>query len=420
MQNVRLPISRCWRLADGLRKFRNRHFFALDVLILSVTPLIALLLRIDQLTGVAFYQPVLIVYTLSALTLRLFIFYRSGLYARYWRFASLDELLLVAAAVCIASTVLFFGFSILAPLLLADGPSWRLLPRSIPLVDGLLALLFVGGNRLSVRLSERWRRHAPDSAATHVIIVGAGDTGSSSLREIKTHPQLGLKVVGFVDDDLAKIGMTIHGAQVLGTCDQIPELVTQHAVDQIFIAMPSAPGKEVRRIVQICEQVGVQAKMIPALHELFEGHFSIDLVRNIELEDLLRREAVSINTQAVTELLCGRRVLVTGGGGSIGGELCRQILACQPARLTIVGHGENSVFEIHKELQALAGSQTEIQTVIADVRFAGRILHVFQQEQPHVVFHAAAHKHVHLMEQHPTEAVVNNILGTKNVLEAAQ
>ncbi|MEZ4661311.1 MAG: nucleoside-diphosphate sugar epimerase/dehydratase [Caldilineaceae bacterium] len=421
MQNVRLPFPRCWRLADALRHFRNRHFLALDLFILSLTPLMALLLRIDQLASVAAYQTVLILYTVSALAIRLFIFYRSGLYARYWRFASLDELLLVGAAVCLSSTLLFGLFSILLPLHLVDVEPLQLLPRSIPLIDGLLALLFVGGNRLSVRLTERWRRGSPDGAATRVAIVGAGDTGSTSLREIKTHPQLGLKVVGFVDDDPVKAGMTIHGAPVLGGCDQIPELVSQHAIDQIFIAMPSAPGKEVRRILHMCEQVGVQAKMIPALHELFEGHFSIDLVRNIELEDLLRRAPVRIDTQAVSELLRGRRVLVTGGGGSIGGELCRQILACGPERLTIVGHGENSVFEIHKELQTLKGAkQTEIQTVIADVRFAGRILRVFQQEQPHVVFHAAAHKHVHLMEQHPTEAVINNILGTKNVLQAAQ
>jgi len=226
--------------------------------------------------------------------------------------------------------------------------------------------------------------------------------------------------------------MRIRGLPVLGDRSDLPDLVGEHKIDQVVIAMPTAPGKAIRDVVAICEQAGIPAKTMPGMYELLGGQVSISQLRNVEIEDLLRREPVHTDIAAVQELLRGRCVLVTGGGGSIGSELCRQIMRCKPSKLVIVGHGENSVFLIHQELQRAGGARlapgvngqapavrTEIVPVIADVRFAERLHSIFEQHRPQIVFHAAAHKHLPLMEDNPSEAITNNVLGTRNVLEAA-
>jgi FlaA1/EpsC-like NDP-sugar epimerase len=252
------------------------------------------------------------------------------------------------------------------------------------------------------------------------------------VREMNANPQVGLDPIGFVDDDPHKHGMRIRGLPVLGDRSALPYLVEQHKIDQVIIAMPTAPGKAIREVLAICERAGIPAKTMPGMYELLGGQVSVSQLRNVEIEDLLRRDPVTTDIAAVQHLLRGRRVLITGGGGSIGGELCRQILRCQPSRLVIVGHGENSVFEIQQELRrttraSTAGSangarqtpQPEVVAVIADIRFAERLRSVFEQHRPQVVFHAAAHKHLPLMEENPSEAITNNVLGTRNVLDAS-
>jgi FlaA1/EpsC-like NDP-sugar epimerase len=239
-----------------------------------------------------------------------------------------------------------------------------------------------------------------------------------------TSRHLGLHVVGFVDDDPQKQRLSIHNVPVLGKRTDVPALVKNHAIDQIVIAIPSAPGRDVREIVQICEGAGIMPRTVPGIYELIEGSVSLTHLRPIEIEDLLRRDPVQTDSAAVRELLHGKRVLVTGGGGSIGSELCRQILRARPARLILLGHGENSVFEIQNELLRECRKQQlppeTIHGIIADVRFGERILTIFRQLRPEIIFHAAAHKHVPLMEENPAEAITNNVLGTRNILAAAR
>jgi FlaA1/EpsC-like NDP-sugar epimerase len=252
------------------------------------------------------------------------------------------------------------------------------------------------------------------------------------VREMNANPQVGLHPIGFADDDPEKHGTRIRGLPVLGDRNALPLLVEQHKIDQVIIAMPTASGKAIREVLAICEHTGVPTKTMPGMYELLGGQVSVSQLRNVQIEDLLRRDTVETNIVAVQELLQGRCVLVTGGGGSIGSELCRQILRCRPARLVIVGHGENSIFEIQQELQrSVYGAsgrrangwqpspQPEIVSVIADIRFSDRLTSIFQQHQPQIVFHAAAHKHLPLMEENPGEAITNNVLGTRNVLDAA-
>ena len=419
-----------------LLRLRNRHFLLLDALILCVTPTLALMLRVDGAQALETYAPGLLLYTAVALLIRLALFYLLGLYARYWRYASIDELIQIVTAGVVSTMLVvavFFGVRIPA-LGICDAlePACAL-PRSIPFIDALLVVLAVGATRFSVRAAamhtQRGRRNR---SLERVLIVGAGEAGTMIVREMNANPQLGLDPAGFVDDDPEKHGTRIRGLPVLGDRNALPYLVEEHKIDQVIIAMPTAPGKAIREVLAICEHAGVPAKTMPGMYELLGGQVSVSQLRNVQIEDLLRRDAVETDIAAVQELLQGRCVLVTGGGGSIGSELCRQILRCRPARLVVVGHGENSIFEIQQELQrAVNGagrrrandrqpsSPPEIVAVIADIRFADRLTNIFQQHRPQIVFHAAAHKHLPLMEENPGEAITNNVLGTRNVLQAA-
>ncbi len=419
---------------DLLLRLRNRHFLLLDALILCATPALALMLRVDGIQVLATYASALLLYTAAALSIRLAIFYGFGLYSRYWRYASIGELTQITAAV-LASTIVIVAIFFLIRL-----PSLGIcdtveaacaLPRSIPFIDAMLVVLAVGATRFSVRTADLYlQRGRAGQPTQRALIMGAGEAGVMIARELRTNPQLGIDPIGYVDDDPDKRGTRIRGLPVLGDRAMLPDLAAQHNIDQVIIAMPTAPGKAIREVLAICEEAGVPAKTMPGIYELLGGQVSVSQLRNVEIEDLLRREPVSTDIAAVQELLQGRCVLVTGGGGSIGSELCRQILRCRPARLVIVGHGENSVFEIHRELQRASGQtgqgsarltppQIEIVPVIADVRFAERVQRILQQHRPQVIFHAAAHKHVPLMEENPSEAITNNVQGTRNLLDAA-
>ena len=259
------------------------------------------------------------------------------------------------------------------------------------------------------------------------------------LRELRANPQTGLIPVGFVDDDPRKHGMLIQRVRVWGGREAIPALVREHQVDQVILAMPTTPGSAVREIVDICEQAGVRARIIPGMYELLSGAASIGQLRDVQIEDLLRREPVHTDTAQIAALIHGRRVLVTGAGGSIGSELCRQIVRCEPAELIILGHGENSIFDIHNELRGLETGNLKLETetsnqqpvssnqlpasrvtpVIADIRDTARLAAVFAAHRPEIVFHAAAHKHVPLMENNVEDAITNNVLGTRSLVEAS-
>ncbi len=298
-------------------RLRNRHFLVLDFLALSLTPALALVLRTDGTVLDERYLQPLAVFTLAALVCKLLLFFPFGLYARYWRYASIEELGLIVFATfsaLILETLLFFGA--LRPLGLIPLD----FPRSIPFLDGLLTVLVVGGGRFSVRLAmrlyrQRWvnGRHT-ESPSQPVLIMGAGDAGAMIVRELQNNPHLGLEPVGFLDDDLGKHDVKIHGVPVLGDRHAIPAAVQQHQVRQVIIAMPTARGVEIRDIVRICGEAGVQARIIPGIYELLDGSVSVKQVRDVRIEDLLRREPVRTDVSAVSGMLRGKRVLVTGAG----------------------------------------------------------------------------------------------------------
>lgn len=375
--------------------------------------MIALMLRLDTIDIPARFHAGIVGYTVGALFVRLVMNYWFGLYRQYWRFASIGELLQIIFSVgasTILITVLLIAVRAFIPFTFA---------RSVILLDALLILLLIGGARFSARAIGRLHQKPMSNGAKSVLIAGAGEAGAMILRELQRNPQLNQVPVGFMDDDPAKQGMSIHGVAVLGTREDFKDIVPAHGVDRVIIAMPTAPGSVIREIVDLSEGLGVEAKTIPGIYELLDGTVTINQVRDVDIEDLLRREPVQTDFAAVKEMLAGKRVLVTGGGGSIGSELCRQVYRCLPERLIILGHGENAIFEIVEDIKLRTQKTAEIVPVVADIRFPSRINSTLRRHRPEIIFHAAAHKHVPLMEVNAAEAVTNNILGTEILLKAA-
>ncbi|GAB4224863.1 MAG: hypothetical protein Kow0049_01430 [Stanieria sp.] len=418
------------RLGQKLLTLNNRHFFFLDAFVFLITPLLSIILRLDGFDALGQYKYGLIIVTLLSLIVKLTIFSSLGFYKRYWRYASIDELLQIACLTVAAVIVETIILTILE--YFVNSPNY-LVPRSLLLLDGIVSLILVGGIRFSIRVTERASQHKRKfTKRDRILIVGAGDAGVSLLQEIQRNPKLGLEPVAFLDDDPVKLNLKIRGIAVVGNRYDLPEVVATYNIRQVIIAMPTASGQIIREIVDICQTLGVKTSTVPGIQEILNDprhRFKVNSVRDINIEDLLRREPIQTDTEKVFQFLAGKKVLVTGAGGSIGSELCRQIFRCRPATIILVGHGENSVFNIQQELeqvrQILRQDPKNSKPIpilipfIADLRFKSRLEQAFRKFKPEIVFHAAAHKHVPLMELNHSEAITNNIIGTKNLLDLA-
>ncbi len=400
---------------------RNRYFLLLDAVMIVLAAPAAFLIRLDVSPLFLNLVPMMAAFAALGLLVKLPTYYSFGLYRHFWRYASINELKLIVGAVTMATGLLTL---IVAGVLLLHGLPTSF-PRSVLVIDWLLMLVLVGGSRFLARVHAETavagRTDSPPQRERRVLVAGAGDSGTMIVREMQHNPRLRLVPVGFVDDDANKVGKRIRYLPVLGSLEILPTLVVDHNIHEVIIAMPTAPGKIIRKIIKMCERANVPSRTMPGIYELLDNNISLSQLRNVQIDDLLRREPVQTDIGAVLQLVRGKRVLVTGGGGSIGRELCRQLLRCEPAELVILGHGENSIFEGFNELRKQAAPQMlpRIQPVIADIRFADRVQAVFNLHRPELVFHAAAHKHVPLMEANPAEAITNNVLGTRNLLGAA-
>ena len=406
-----------------MTQLRNRHFLINDIMLLPIAVYVSYLLRLEAISPSSRWWPGMLVLAVCIVLATVSVFYFTGVYSRFWGYASVDELMLLTGAYTVSTLIATIVATSVGFVLV--GELW--IPRSIPFILLLSGLVVTAGLRLSVRVSARRakRNRSYSGEAKPVLIMGAGDTGADLLREIQNNPQLGLEVVGLLDDDERKHNMVIHGVPVLGDRRAIPATVRTYRVDQVIIAMPTAAGKEIRDVVRICEEARVQTRTVPGTPELLDGRVSVSQVRDIRIDDLLRREPITTDLERVRELLCGKRVLITGGGGSIGGELARQAQNCAPSQLVLVGHGENSIFGIYHELlgrQGASGQKDDIELipVIADIRSADQMDALIEAVSPDMIFHAAAHKHVPLMEMNPAEAVLNNVGGTRSLLLAAE
>jgi len=294
-------------------------------------------------------------------------------------------------------------------------------PKTVIVIDWFVNLFFVAGLRVAYRIvvdEPITRLRTPRTAEPRrLLILGAGARGGSLAREIRRRGVEGLQLVGFLDDDPGKKGLLIHGVPVLGSTHDVRRIVEEREIDEVIIAIPSATGKEIRDITVRCEDLPVHLRISPGFSELNGCGDQLKTLRDVQVEDLLRRKPVEVDTEEIAAYLAGQRVLVTGAGGSIGSELVRQIVAVGPAEVILLGHGENSVFEIEQEL--IATRKIRPACVIADTRDYNRLRGVFDAYRPTVVFHAAAHKHVPLMELNPEEAITCNVLGTRNLARLA-
>ncbi len=337
-----------------------------------------------------------------------------GIHLQVWeRFGFRDArnvMLAVASAAAIGSVAL-----------LTVGTSLGV-AATVPVVDGMLSGLLMFATRATARhLREaRLARLSIGRRPSSILLIGAGDAGSMLAREMLRHPETGMRPVGFLDQDRAKQGRTIASVPVLGQLADLGQVLERVAVDEILITIPSADGRAIRTIVEAIRDVrpDMPYRTMPALHELLSGRVTVSRIRDVGIDDLLRRPPVQLDTQSILSYLQGKRVMVTGAGGSIGSELVRQICRFAPLELILFGHGENSIYQLERELD-LDFPNVRYHSVIAAVQNVQRLDHVFGAYRPDVVFHTAAHKHVPLMEHNPEEAVFNNVVGTRNLVRLA-
>jgi FlaA1/EpsC-like NDP-sugar epimerase len=398
--------------------FRNRYVLLLDLVVIIAAVFGAFALRFELGPLFFYYLPFAYWMLGVGLIVKPLVFYYFGMYRRMWAYASIRELRLVAIAVTSATIVVSLILVVLYSFKAFNG-----FVRSALIIDWLLTILFVGGVRFLVRLiAESAKRSALISGgmtAKRALIIGAGDAGALVVRELQKNPDLNLEPIGFLDDNPTKMRQQIHGIPVVGNLNDIGKILETKRIDEVIIAIPSAGGKVIRMIADICRLKGISFRTMPGIYELIGGKVSINRLREVDITDLLRRQPSHMKEELVGFTLSGKTVMVTGAGGSIGRELCRQISRWNPSALLLLGHGENSIFESLLEIQETNPSLPVI-PLIVDVRNLQRLNNTFAKYKPDVVFHAAAHKHVPLMEMNVDEAVNNNVLGTRNVVTACE
>ena len=388
---------------------RNRKYalIGIDVLIIVGSIWLSYIFRFNGSIPEGFTTQIYIYSIMSVVTGILFM-YTSKLYHRVWQYASVGEIISIFRAVTIACVLAFVVTSLILP---------GRVPLSIFFRTYETILIGIGGSRFLWRIyrDTYYKKKNEQSVA---LIIGAGDCGVMVAKELTYNPSSTMYPVAFVDDNPTKHNQHINGIPVVGDRNMIMATVADKNIEEIIIAIPSASKHEITEIIDICKLTRTKLKIIPTLNDLIQGKVTLNAIRDVEVEDLLGRNPVELQLDGIADYIHEKVILVTGAGGSIGSELCRQIAPFLPEKLILLGHGENSIYQINKELTLTFPGLNQV-TIIADIQDRKRIERVFEQYRPHVVFHAAAHKHVPLMELNPGEAVKNNVFGTKNVAECA-
>ena len=392
---------------------RTRIIFivSLQVLIALLAIYLAFGLRFDFSIGA--YWRRLFSLAPALLLIKLLVFRYFGLYRGWWRYVSMPDLIQIFKANFVAS-LLFVLYAVIV---------YRLdqIPRSVLILDGVFCFMLMGGVRVVTRI---FREHYLPSLnplgewKERTLIVGAGDAGQIIARELRSNPRLQMELIGFVDDDPNKRNSAFQGVKVFGTQDDLANIIKEKEIDEVIIAIPSASGGQVKSIVERCRALDVNFKILPGVGDLIDGTVSVQQLRDVSLDDLLGRKPISLDQAQIESYLQGKRVLVTGAAGSIGGEICRQVVRYHPEKLILYENAETPLFLIEKEL-AESHPEITIVPIIGDVRNPARIDVIFDEQMPQVVFHAAAYKHVPMMELNPAEAVNNNVRGTKLLADAA-
>lgn len=390
---------------------RRLLVFIVDFILIALAFLCSFLLRFDFRIPPEFQSHFWQGLAVTLLVMPV-VFIVSGFYRNLWRYASLQDGIEIFKVVTASTAISAFVVMYIR--------HFTPYPRSIFLLDWILLFALVASSRLVWRVYREavvMPRLAMSGQRT--LIVGAGDAGSLLLKEIRRQAGASsYEVVGFVDDDSNKIGMRLHGIPVLGAISQLKGLVRKHNIEDVIIAIPSAGGKSVREIIKSCDRCKVRFKTLPGISDIIEGRISISQIKDVAIEDLLGRDPVKLDEESIHHYLTGKRVLVTGAAGSIGSELCRQVARFTPAKILLLDSAETPLYHIEKEISE-AYPELRVVPVLADIRRNDRLSAVFEMFMPEVVFHAAAYKHVPMMEYNPAEAISNNVMGTRNLVDCA-
>jgi len=379
----------------------------IDVALINLAIISALILRFDGQIPQQYLQGYLRLIGFFNLT-HLACNYYFGLHKRLWQYSGIHEMRSIFGAASSA-------------VLINVGLSYFLqvgMPRSTYILTWIFSIGLLGGFRIGLRMIRSGYFTRKNGDGPPALIIGAGQAGVMVVKELQQNRDSTLNVVGFIDDDPQKQKSELLGLPILGTRQELPALAAKHGIEEIIIAMPSAPGAVIREVTRTCANLPVRIRTLPGICDLIEGNVALSQIREVTVEDLLRRDPVSLDLEDIARYLTQRCVLVTGAGGSIGSELCRQICLFKPGKLLLLGHDENPIFEIDNELHA-GYPALEIIPIIADIKDRDKLRAVFEKYKPDVVFHAAAHKHVPLMEAHPVEAIKNNIFGTYNLAQVS-
>ena len=380
----------------------------IDCILIPISYYISWFVRFDGKIAITLES--LIVYPLNFLILiKIIVFILFGLYNSLWRYAGTKELFQVVGASIVGNTI-FLSYTFLLQ---------ENIPRSIFLLMIIFDIILLAGVRFGYRILSYFKNFLDINKKRQyerVMIIGAGEAGAIVLKELNDHPELGLKPVVIMDDDKSKIGRKLRGIPIMGDISNVTKIAKEKKIDEIIIATPSASIRELRRIIGECSKTKCKLRKLPGVYELIDGQVSIKEIREVEIEDLLGREEVNVNLEEICQYLAEKTILVTGGGGSIGSELCRQICKFKPRKLIILDIYENNAYDLQMELNKKF-PKLNIEVLIATIRDKSSLNEIFLKNKPNVVFHAAAHKHVPLMEASPKEAIKNNVFGTMNVAE---
>ncbi|HZJ82215.1 MAG TPA: nucleoside-diphosphate sugar epimerase/dehydratase [Clostridia bacterium] len=389
---------------------RKLGFVIFDLLSINLSLVLAFFIRYEGIIPDR-YMAGLWAMGLVASVLGIAIFYALQLYNSLWKYASISEMLMIVLSTLLTCGGMFISFSYMG----------YNLPIAIYILHSFILMTCLGSTRIFYRMMRRYKALISRMILkeySRVLVVGAGEAGAMVIRELQGHSEMGMKPVAAVDDDACKQKSRIKGVRILGNRNDIPKIAQELEIDEIIIAMPSAPKDQLRQVLSICKTTKCKLKTLPGVFELIDGKVTIQNIRDVQIEDLLGREAVKVDLNGMSKYLNDEVVLVTGGGGSIGSELCRQIAKYKPKQLLILDIYENGAYDLQQELNRKYPDLNH-EVLIASVRERPRIESIFDEYRPGIIFHAAAHKHVPLMEKNPAEAVKNNVFGTLNVAECA-
>ena len=362
---------------------------------------INVMLRSEYTASLLFFLPVYVVLTLL-------VFHLMGLYSSLWRYAGIDEAIRIVASTMIVSALQYVLMLLLG----------RRIPRSLPVLNAVFLSIAIGIVRFSYRILRSMVHRRSKKHMARTMLIGAGDAASVALKDLNDSETSRNKIVCIIDDDPLKQGRRMCGVPIVGGRNSIPDAARRYQVEQIILAIPSATPSQRRELAAICQSTGCETKMLPSIAQIASGRLDVRQIRKVQIEDLLGRDSVKVNLSEIAGYVLDKVILVTGGGGSIGSELCRQIAAHSPSRLLIFDIYENGAYSIQQELRRRY-PKLKLDVLIGSIRDKGRLESVFAQYRPQIVYHAAAHKHVPLMEDSPREAVKNNVFGTRNLCEVA-